>query len=151
MEKINDEHLKLMYENVYDELNRSRDWPIKIMAFTSAAYLALFSLLKLDKSRIDLDCWIKVVITILLLGFWALTVKIIIKQHLNYLEYSNTRINLQKSIGINNWKIDNKEIFPPHWGDSIKINKWVRCHGWLFYAFYITIIALITILLIWNF
>jgi hypothetical protein len=149
--EIPKEELKLMYDTVCDELNRGRDWPIKIMAFTSAAYLALFSLLKLDNNHLGLNCWVKSLFTIILLYLLRLTIKIIIKQHLNYLEYRNIQIRLQKVMKIKDWKIDNEDVFPAHWNDTLKISTKTGFQGWSFYATYIIIIAIITLVLIWSF
>jgi hypothetical protein len=149
VEKINDEHLKLMYDRIYDELNRGRDWPIKIMAFASAAYLALFSLVKLDKDKLELSCNTKIVITSLLIILTLWTIKIIITQHLNYLKYRDIQIKLQKAIGIYDWKVDGEGIFPSSWKKPIIISLWSGFYGWGFYASYMIIIASITIYLIW--
>jgi hypothetical protein len=151
MDKINDEYLKLMYDRIYDELNRGRDWPIKIMAFASAAYLALFGLIKLDTSAAGFSCPIKALFTLLLGILWFLTIKIIIRQHLNYLKYRDIQIKIQKAMGVYDWKVDDEAIFPASWKKSINISIWTGFFGWAFYAFYITVIAIITLCLIWSF
>ena len=151
MDKKEFETLKLIYDTIYDELNRSRDWPIKIMAFASAAYLALFSILKFDPTHIALSFRIKILVISLLACFWALTIIVIVKQHKNYLKYRNVQIRLQKAMKVYEWKIDCENVLPASWKKPIKEKIWTRCYGWLFYASYITIIATITIVLIQNY
>jgi len=151
MEKINDDHLKLMYDRIYDELNRGRDWPIKIMAFASAAYLALFGLIKFDKNATGFSCTVKILFTVLLIGFLGLTIKIIITQHLNYLKYRDIQIKIQKAMRIYEWHIDGENIFPSTWKNSIKISVFSGFFGWFFYASYLTLVTIITLCLIWNF
>ena len=151
MQNIKHEHLKIMYDQIYDELNRSRDWPIKIMAFASAAYFGLFSLIKLDPHSVKINCGIKFLISFLLLGLLAWTIVVINKQHKNYLRYRNVQIELQKIMDIYTWKNEGNEIFDI--GNFGKIRHISLSEGWLgwgFYAGYLFIIFLITLMLIWG-
>lgn len=151
MDKDEFEKLKLIYETVYDELNRSRDWPIKIMAFTSAAYLAMFSLLKLDNNHMKVGCEIKFIASIFLLALLILTILIIVRQHKNYLRYRNVQINLQNLMKIHDWETNGEEILPIKWKKQIEVSVSAGFVGWFFYAFYIFTIAIITGVLIWTY
>ena len=140
---------KFMYEKIYDELNRSRDWPIKVMAFASALFITLIGIIKIDKQAVHLDCETKWIISIILLVFAFFTCGVIIRQHLNYVDYRNIQKGIQKE-----WKINEINGIPKKWIDfdekeitilkGLKIGVW----GWSFYAFYILAIAGITIYLI---
>lgn len=140
---------KFMYEKVYDELNRSRDWPIKIMAFASALFITLIGVLKIDNTSVQLNCETKLIISIILLVFALFTCGIIIRQHLNYVDYRNIQKGIQKE-----WKIDEINGIPLKWiaYEAKKISFWRGLKngvwGWSFYAIYILAIACITICLI---
>jgi hypothetical protein len=101
---------KIMYDKVYDELNRNRDWPLKVMAFASALYITLIGILKIDNRPTHLDCVSKITITVILSIFTVLTLIVIIRQHLNYLKHQNILKAIQKE-----WKIDEIKGIPKSW------------------------------------
>lgn len=45
--------IKFIYDKVYDELNRCRDWPLKIMAFTSAFYFFILGFINFKAESIE--------------------------------------------------------------------------------------------------
>ena len=68
---------KLIYDNVFEELNRARDWPIKVMTFASAIYLALIGYVQISDT--PLSSMQKLAIVIIFFLLWASTICIIIK------------------------------------------------------------------------
>jgi hypothetical protein len=44
-----------MYDKVYDELNRCRDWPIKILGFTSGLYITALGFLKIFDDKVNIS------------------------------------------------------------------------------------------------
>ncbi|GAC1305340.1 MAG: hypothetical protein NVSMB24_14080 [Mucilaginibacter sp.] len=144
------EHFKLMYDNVYDELNRSRDWPIKIMAFASAAYFALYSIIKIDNVCGGFNTWVKIGLLVLTLFLTASTLGNIYSQHKRYQGYRDIQTQLENKLKIHSWKANNKPVFPVEWQKLIaeRNEKQKFGLGWHFYAIYIIVLALIEITLI---
>ena len=141
---------KFIYDKVYDELNRCRDWPIKIMAFTSALYFSLIGFIQVGINNFELTLLLKIIFSVIITIFWLLTIYIIIKQHYNYIDYRNIQIRLQNKMGIHEWQIDNKYIFPKYWRNEKDKSIYVGIQGWFFYAFYLTAIYLITVSVLLN-
>jgi hypothetical protein len=141
------EKLKLMYDNVYDELNRSRDWPIKIMAFATAVYIAIYGLLKFDSTNICLSIWIKGLLMTFIVLLTLITYINILNQHLNYLKYRDIQIRIQNKLNIQNLEVNNGPIFPIEWTNK-QDEKQKFGLGWHFYASYIIVLAIIAIMLI---
>jgi len=146
----NFENEKFMYEKVYDELNRSRDWPFKIMAFASAIYLALIGLMQIDEVKFEFTCLIKAIIVFIITVFSFWTICIIVRQHLNYIDYRNIQKKLQIKMKIFEWKIDESKIFPDHWKKEFEQSIFTGFQGWGFYAFYIIALYAISVILIVN-
>jgi len=149
MEK-NNEDKKFIYDKVYDELNRSRDWPIKVLTFVSALYVTLLGFTKIDKNSVELSFCMKWLIVVLMLIISIYTILIIIRQHKNYLKYRNIQIRLQKAMGIYEWKLDNETIFPLDMQNSVEEKTWSHFWGWLFYALYLIILTIMSCVLLFN-
>lgn len=137
---------KFIYDKVLDELNRSRDWPIKVMTFSTAIYLALIGLTQIDNISLS-PTGIKVIIMFLFM-FWILTIWIIRRQHLNYLKYRNIQIRLQKKMGIYKMQNDSVDIFPEEWQKEKAVKVTTGFQGMFFYALYITTVFVISVTLL---
>jgi hypothetical protein len=141
---------KFMYDKMYDELNRCRDWPIKVLAFTSAFFFAVIGFINLKGAKLDIIQKYSTELRLMVLSLWAITVYIIIIQHLRYIEYRNIQIRLQKKLNIYVWEVEGIKIFPKHMSVERKKNIITGWQGWFFYALYITVVALVTIIVIWS-
>lgn len=139
---------KFIYDKVYDELNRSRDWPIKIMAFVSAIYLAIIGLVELGQSSFQLTCLVKWIICMILFVFCFWTIVIIGRQHLNYLNYRNIQIRLQNRMGISDWSEGDNNVIPNNWAKEKRVSLITGFQGWGFYAIYVISICAIAIVLV---
>lgn len=137
---------KFIYDKVLDELNRSRDWPIKVMTFSTAIYLALIGLTQIDNISLS-PSGIKVIIMFLFM-FWILTIWIIRRQHLNYLKYRNIQIRLQKKMGIYKMQNDSVDIFPEEWQKEKPVKVTTGFQGMFFYALYISTVFVISVTLL---
>jgi len=147
------EKIKLMYDNVYDELNRSRDWPIKIMAFATAGDLAVFGLIKFTDTS-SLGCWKQVLLTVLILGLAFFTILNVLNQDNEYKKYRATQKNMQRWLEIQTYKLDAIGIFPDHYigGNEIPKKRWIyrKLAGWPFYVAYIVALGILALILIWH-
>ena len=145
--------IKLMYDNVYDELNRSRDWPIKIMAFATAGDLAIYGLIKFT----DTFCignWIKIILSLLVTALAFFTIFNIYNQDTQYKKYRKVQRKMQRWLEIHHFKIDDQEIFPTEWSkiEELPQKNWLYrfLAGWPFYVVYIVVLLIIALLLIWH-
>src|SRR5688572_13684266 len=98
--------LKFMYDKVYDELNRCRDWPLKIMAFTSAFFFFVIGFVNYRKESIEIIRNNAALIILMLTAVAVWTIAIMIIQHYRYLDYRNTQIRLQIKLGVTEWKLN---------------------------------------------
>ena len=140
------EDKRFMYDKVYDELNRCRDWPLKILGFTSGLFIAMLGFLKIFTVKV-FYCE-KVFLILGISAFFIYCIAIIVKQHLEYLRYRNIQIRIQKEMGIKEWKIDDERIIPREWDNELKESIWTNFQGWMFYAFYIFCLSVFSIYII---
>lgn len=150
MQKPIPEDVRFMYDKVYDELNRCRDWPIKILGFTSGLFIGLLGFLKLfaDQVTLSYESRIGLVTGVALFGGYC--VYILGKQHLEFLRYRNTQIKLQSMMKIATWRACGERTFAEKWDHTVKVKLWTRCQGWLFYALYIIGLTIFSIYIINN-
>lgn len=141
------EKIKLVYPQLMEEMNRYRDWPIKILTFTSAFYFGIIGLILIYKIKI-VNLWsqfsLMLVMTIL---FWW-TIVVFVHCHLEYLNARNTQCNIQKYLKLNLLKIDEGNVFLYKWFKEIKVSPFERFLGWGFYVLYAAILWFITLLVI---
>lgn len=154
-DEIEIEKLKLVYPPLIQEINRYRDWPIRILTFTSAIYFGLIGLFLLKK--IEIPCCLgKGLLTGLLTGLTLWTICHFIKCHLNYLKARNTQVKIQKKLKLDQWlsynEKENKKdiVFPCFWFKLRKVKLRTGWCGWGFYAFYTLILFLLSIMVIWG-
>jgi hypothetical protein len=146
---MDDEYVRFIYDKVYDEINRCRDWPIKILGFTSGLFVAILGFLKLFPGKVGLTCNEKWSICIIMSFFSIFCVYILGKQHLAYLRYRNIQIRLQNHIGIQNWLgPGDKRIIPREWDDELNSSLRTNSQGWLFYACYILLLSAFSIYIV---
>jgi|GEM_PF-5072933 hypothetical protein len=148
--KKGDEDLKFIYDKVYDEINRCRDWPVKILGFTSGLYLAVLTILKINSDRLPIYSNGKWCLYIGIALFSLYCIGILMKQHLDYLKYRNIQIRMQKKMKVQFWKVNGKRIVPEKWDDEFKGKLWENCTGWIFYAFFIICLSTLSILIIYS-
>ena len=142
--------LKFMYDKVYDELNRCRDWPLKIMAFTSAFFFFVIGFVNYRKESIEIIRNNAALIILMLTAVAVWTIAIMIIQHYRYLDYRNTQIRLQIKLGVTEWKLNDKELFPKNWSKPKIKSLFTGFQGWFYYALYIFSFWLLTIIVVAN-
>jgi hypothetical protein len=140
--------IKFMYDKVYDELNRCRDWPIKIMTFTSAFFFLIIGFSNLRTENIEIIRIHSVHIILLITVVLILTITIIVIQHYRYIDYRNIQIKLQIKMEIKRLKADDKEIFPKDWFKQKDKSIFTGFQGWFYYAFYVFSFWLLTVFII---
>lgn len=137
--------MKFMYDKTYDELNRCRDWPIKIMTFVSSFFVLLIGFINLRQENAAVIKEYSGLFIAIVCAVSVWTVVIIIVQHYRYLTYRNVQINLQRKMNIQNIKLDDTNIFPVSWTQPRRQNLLSGFQGWFFYALFIVSLATITV------
>lgn len=89
-----------------------------------------------------------IVLILTAVAIW--TIVILFVQHYRYLEYRNIQINLQIKLGITDWKVDDKDIFPRRWTTPKIKSLFTGFQGWLYYALYIFSFWLLTVCFVAN-
>jgi hypothetical protein len=146
--KKGNEDLRFIYDKVYDEINRCRDWPVKILGFTSGLYLAVVTLLKIDSDRFPIHSNSKWGFYIGISIFSGYCIGILMKQHLDYLKYRNIQIGMQKKMKVQLWKVGGKRIIPEKWDNEFKGKLCENWTGWVFYAIFIICLSILSIWII---
>lgn len=146
-----DELEKYILEHAKIEVEYTRSWPNKLLAFYVAINFGLAgSLLALanqkDANKIS-DCG-ALLITLGIAGFFIWTISLLVRNHLSYLRYRNIQIQFQKD----NLEKTYKEKFslPDNWFKLNVINIFERCQGWMFYFFTTVFVAAITVFAVWG-
>ena len=83
-ESLESDNLKTVLQYLLAEINRYRDWPIKILTFTSALHFAINGAFLLKE--VTISTFAKIIITIFIGLLWIWTIAVFRHCHLNYLK-----------------------------------------------------------------
>lgn len=113
---------------IVEEMNRSRDWPLKILGFTSALHFGI--LVAIISSGVVFSCGVKAFLTLLftVLMFW--TIYYFRRCHFTYLELRNSQIELELQLGIKNMG-----VLPEAWLNKRLVSSFTAFWGWGYYLF----------------
>lgn len=143
-------YLAQIYSALINEIDRYRDWPIRILTFTSALHFAIIGAFILKGKSIEISECIGFIIIIFLifLGIW--TIAIFHHCHIHYREARNTQAKIQKYMGLNKITVDNVPVFPDEWFKVVNVSCCEKSLGWLFYAFYSSALTISAYWTIWK-
>ena len=141
-DKFNINYTEFLLAMLTDEMNRSRDWPIRILGFTSALHFAVITGILI--SNISFIFPVRCLLTIFFSLLFAWSAYYFWKCHINYLKARNSQINLEKQIGI-----ADMGILPDIWLKARKISGYTATWGWGFYVFVAAGFWLATIGVLW--
>lgn len=147
----NQHNLSSLYSSILAEINRYRDWPIRILTFTSALHFAIIGAFIFKGECLNLTEGINSILTsfLVILGIW--TIVIFHHCHIQYLKARNTQAKIQKYWGLNNLMVDGDTVFPEKWFKVVHESGCVSFHGWGFFSFYSLALTICSIWSIWNF
>jgi hypothetical protein len=156
MENETTDNLRFLYIQTKEEINRYRDWPLKILGFSTVLDTAVIGSLFVKKdnswSFSPLLQWVCVV-AVALLGVSAIFV--IQVNHRNYLTCWNVIARIQKYWQLEAFHLRDESkspIFPVEWMKDRPVRATTGFQGWGFYALYIVLLSAIAIfiLLTWD-
>jgi len=146
MEKI--DQLKLIYEATLKEIDRYRDWPIRILAFESILFLAMLKVTIVDQIALsEVAKWLASVIVVIITAW---TICYFYKCHMNYLKARSVQAKIQRYLELDQLKVADKEVIPKEWFDDCRTCLFQGFWGWGFYAFFSISIGVLTVLALWG-
>ena len=141
-DKYNVNHAEFLLSTLTDEMNRLRDWPIRILGFTSALHFAVIAgILVTQIEFIDLIRWL---LTSFFTALFVWTAYYFWKCHINYITTRNAQINLESKIGI-----AEMDVIPRDWLLPRKVSGFTAMWGWGFYLFVAAGFWLATVGVVW--
>jgi len=145
-----DENEKERYivEQAKIEVEHTRSWPTKIMAFYVAINFGLVgSLIALKKicSSFSLPIWLKITIMLLVLILAGWVVFLLARNHKNYLTYRNLQVRFQEE---NLQKFTDYKL-PPEWFQRNEVCFLTRFQGWGFYFYIVLMVTFLVVIGIW--
>jgi len=141
-DKFNEKYADFILKTLTEEMNRLRDWPIRILGFTSALHFAVIAGILVTK--IQFISPVKWLLTIFFSLLFLWTAYYFWKCHINYLTTRNAQIDLENKIGL-----ADMDIIPKDWLEPRKVSGWTAIWGWGFYLFVAAGFWLATIGVIW--
>lgn len=141
---------KYVLDQAKIEVEHNRSWPPKVMAFYVAINLGLTgSLIAAQKatSPWSLGClrFVQWSLTVLTSGLAIWVIRILLKNHKNYLTYRNVQINVQQKFRSS----QEKYRLPDDWFKSQEVRWSKRFCGWGFYAYIVVMFLILVIAVIW--
>jgi hypothetical protein len=131
-----------IYRIAVHDIARYRDWPIRILTFTSALHFALLAALTIKE--LDLSSSIAFAISFGLLVIYGSTIYHFGHCHKEYLRLRNVQTKLNRKFGLD------REIYPEKWFEERPVKLGEGLWGWVFYAIYATVLFALSLIVIWQ-
>jgi hypothetical protein len=131
-----------IYKIAVHDIGRYRDWPIRILTFTSALHFALLATLTIKE--LDLDWGVSVAVSTALLIIYASTIYHFAHCHKEYLRLRNVQTRLNRKFGLD------PQIYPEKWFQERRVELKEGLWGLGFYAIYATVLLALSLVVIWQ-
>ena len=138
---------KYLLEQAKIEVEHTRSWPAKIMAFYITINLGmLVSFVTATHNKVSVSECARLIVTVLItaLFFWAS--KLLMRNHLSYLKHRNIQIRYQKRNFANH---EDESLLPQDWFIPNEVSVFTRWHGWGFYFFIMVLVTGLAVSNIW--
>jgi hypothetical protein len=143
-----EELLKYILDQAKTEVEHTRSWPTKIMAFyVTINFGIVWALLSLTGRThpFEVPCSAKLFITFFVVWLFVWAAFVLGENHLSYLRHRNIQIRFQIE---QLEKHKDKYAMPQDWFSLNEISLFVR-KGWWFYLYLIFLVLVLTIAGIW--
>lgn len=140
---------KYVLEHARVEVEHTRSWPTKILAFYVAINAGIITgLVAFSKSSNDICIpnWLKIAITAGMLTLLIWGGSLLMMNHRSYLRYRNVQIRFQRS---KETEIKTHFSVPEDWFKDNPVRLVTRMQGWGFYFFIMLFVAMLAIVAIW--
>lgn len=141
---------KYVLEQAKIEVEHTRSWPTKILAFyvtiNAGVVSALFAITGRSVNAFYVPCFAKTLITAAILGLLAWAFALLQKNHKSYLRHRNIQIQFQQ---VNKKKIQNRFTVPAEWFSGNEVNIATRWQGWSFYFYLMVLVTALGLTGVW--
>jgi len=141
---------KYVLEQAKIEVDHTRSWPTKILAFyvaiNAGLVTTLFALANRESNPFTAPCWAKTVITVAVLCLLVWVFYLLQKNHRTYLAHRRLQVQFQQA---NKAEIEKQFTAPPEWFADIDVHLSTRWQGWSFYFYIVILVSTFTIVGIW--
>ncbi|WP_321406143.1 hypothetical protein [Tolumonas auensis] len=120
---------EIILTSMFSEIDRARDWPLKILSFTSVIHFGVIIAI-ISSPKTEFLFVAKIVLTILFSILMLWTTYYFYRCHILYLNIRNAQRKFQLTIGIKEG-----ETFPEGWLKFEPVGGLTRFWGWGYYAF----------------
>lgn len=149
-EEAVDDLEKYILEQAKTEVEHTRSWPTKILAFyvaiNAGIVTTLFTITGRSVNPLSVPCWAKAVITVAILCLLAWAYYLLQKNHKTYLLHRKIQVQFQQS---NKLEIEKRFTVPHEWFQDIEVSLGTRWQGWSFYLYLVVLVAALGIAGVW--
>jgi hypothetical protein len=136
------------YRLLVADIDRYRDWPIKLLTFTSALHFAVMAAIAVKE--LTLACRTAVAVSMLLALLYGFTLYYFAKCHLRYRQLRNVQVRLNRLLKLEEVSVSTEKVFPGEWFSERPVSLKEGFWGWGFYACYATVLFGLSIILVWQ-
>lgn len=136
------------YRLLVADIDRYRDWPIKLLTFTSALHFAVIAAIAVKE--LTLAPRTAFAVTVLLAVLYGFTLYYFGKCHLQYRALRNTQVRLNRLLKLEELSVGGINVFPDAWFAERPVSLTEGFWGWGFYACYATVMFGLSFLVIWQ-
>lgn len=141
---------KYVLEQAKIEVEHTRSWPTKILAFyvaiNAGLVTTLFALAGRTSNPLTAPCWVKTIITVTVLGQLSWAFYLLQKNHRTYLAHRKLQVQFQQA---NKAEIEKQFAPPPEWFADIDVRLGARWQGWSFYFYLVVLVSAFSIVGVW--
>ena len=141
---------KYVLEQAKIEVEHTRSWPTKILAFYLAVNAGLVTTLFTFANRkpipLTTPCWAKAIITGTIIALLAWVFYLLQKNHRTYLAHRQLQVQFQQA---NKAEIEKQFTPPLEWFADIDNSLGARWQGWSFYFYLVVLVSSLSIIGIW--
>jgi len=149
-EEAVDDLEKYVLEQAKIEVEHTRSWPTKILAFyvaiNASIVTALFAITGRSVNPPSVACWAKTVITVAILCLFVWAFYLLQKNHRTYLQHRKLQVQFQQA---NKPEIEKQFTVPPDWFRDIEVSLETRWQGWGFYFYLVVLVTAFGIAGVW--
>ncbi len=141
---------KYVLEQAKIEVEHTRSWPTKILAFyvaINAGLVTTLFALAARSSPLIAPCWVKTIITVAILCLLAWVFYLLLKNHRTYLAHRKLQVQFQKA---NKAEIEKQFTPPSEWFADIDVRLGTRWQGWSFYLYLVVLVSVFSIAGVWT-
>lgn len=149
-EETVDDLEKYVLEQAKTEVEHTRSWPTKILAFyvaiNAGIVTTLFAVTGRSPNPLLVPCWVKAIITVAILILLTWAFYLLQKNHKTYLAHRKLQVQFQQD---NRVEIEKRFTVPLEWFQDIEVRLGTRWPGWSFYCYLVFLVAAFGITGVW--